>query len=176
LDYIVVEFAKSPVVSYLIDEDDSLNDDDNVQLEHKLCETYVKYGYCNQIDVCDQVHDTKLTVKIENYKNQRKKNDQVKSDLKPIKQRMPSGIVSCGHQAGTDAFMTGYIFISFLKNFNKTVVTNLSADVAELKKISNNSWSFNIYLTGKDYPLIINKSSFVHSSLNHSEKFSRINF
>lgn len=70
---------------------------------------------------------------------------------------------SGGHRAGYDAFMTGFIYAVYL--------TQLSGGDRE-RKIAD--WKNKLYLSGKDYPLSVSKSSFSKQSKEHLEKIAKI--
>lgn len=78
-----------------------------------------------------------------------------------------------GHRAGFDAFMTGYIFASFLAKFGR-VKDGVSEgrtvrDFGVAEELSNR-----VYLGGKDFPLQIASSNFSKPSKSHLEKWERL--
>lgn len=76
----------------------------------------------------------------------------------------------CAHRAGFDAFMTGYSLAYLaLKHYrlnNATVAQSVKFEIATLKN--------NIALSGKDFPLKIQQSGFVKTSVYHDVKFQTI--
>ena len=76
-----------------------------------------------------------------------------------------------GHRAGHDAFMTGFSFAWFI-----------AQKLQESKKLEEGrTWidllddiRNRICLSGKEFPLFIQKSHYVKSSKNHLEKYDRI--
>lgn len=88
--------------------------------------------------------------------------------------KTPVPVSRCGgHRAGFDAFMTGYIFASFLAKFGrvKDGVTEgrTVADFGVAEELSNR-----VYLGGKDFPLQIASSNFSKPSKSHLEKWERL--
>lgn len=78
-----------------------------------------------------------------------------------------------GHRAGFDAFMTGYIFASFLAKFGRVkdgaTEGKTVADFGVAEELSNR-----VYLGGKDFPLQIASSNFSKPSKSHLEKWERL--
>lgn len=96
---------------------------------------------------------------------------------------LPNGLglvlpsVNSIHNSAIDSFMTGYIFAYFcMKYSNLTdIVSNCSNEIIKLDNLNNlNCWLNNVYLTGKDHPLIVNKSSFVKTSMDHQENIRKV--
>ena len=78
------------------------------------------------------------------------------------------------HTAGLDAFMTGYVMLNYLNKFSKFERKNSNESSCSLEQFVNLSeFNFSVYLSGKDYPLIVKKSNFASTSLNHQEKKQR---
>lgn len=78
-----------------------------------------------------------------------------------------------GHRAGHDAFMTAFCFASFIaqktssRPDSSTVMSTCWKDlVADVRN--------RICLSGKDFPLLIQKSAFAKCSKFHLEKYSRL--
>ncbi|XP_052774261.1 target of EGR1 protein 1-like [Mya arenaria] len=74
-----------------------------------------------------------------------------------------SNDVNGGHRAGYDAFMTGFIFAVYKRRY----CNGESRDHVQ-------DWKNKLYLCGKNYPLVVTKSSFSKQSKHHLEKMSRI--
>ena len=87
--------------------------------------------------------------------------------------------VACNHthSAGLDAFMTGYIMLTYLNKFGKfKLKTNTNeSEIVNLNQFEGlESFQSNVYLTGKDYPLMVKKSNFTSLSQNHQDKKARL--
>ena len=164
-------------------------------LEKSACKNFSLYGYCAHVlsKQCNKLHSVDVIIKIELLKKL-KKNKKPKSenatsiasqdltDIESNKTERENATDELNfdnqiHSAGLDAFMTGYVMLSFLNKFSKfklkkkeslSVVTNLN-NFSELE-----SFQFNVYLTGKDYPLMVKQSNFASLSHNHLEKKKRI--
>jgi len=76
-----------------------------------------------------------------------------------------------GHRAGYDAFMTGFAFATFLVH-----QTQLPANPADFlpKTICAEKLVDNIYLVGKEFPLLLKKSSFAKHSVQHDAKMKKL--
>ena len=73
---------------------------------------------------------------------------------------------SCeGHSAGYDAFLTGFIFASFVSYEKKSNLGDFSASSLGFSDHVNK-----VYLMGKDIPLLIKINGFSKLSSNHSNK------
>lgn len=73
-----------------------------------------------------------------------------------------------GHRAGIDAFMTGFIMATYFSRH----CGEQGKDFCFQDSVQE--FQNKIYLTGKDIPLIISKSSFAKTSKDHREKFSKL--
>ena len=77
-----------------------------------------------------------------------------------------------GHRAGHDAFMTAFCFASFIAQKYSARPTELNAIscwkevVADVKN--------RVCLSGKDFPLIIQKSAFSKCSKSHIDKYNKL--
>lgn len=81
------------------------------------------------------------------------------------------GRKSNGHRAGCDAFMTGFAMACFLTNhgrFPQDVGTFKPTDTGTEEMINK------VFLSGKDVPLVIQKSAFNKSSKSHQEKMQKL--
>ncbi|RNA29528.1 target of EGR1 1-like [Brachionus plicatilis] len=76
------------------------------------------------------------------------------------------------HNAGIDAFMTGHVMLFLIgKISNFESVGTLDIQNINLQNFKDvHSFNFNINLSGKDFPLVIQKSNFHSISLQHREK------
>ena len=75
----------------------------------------------------------------------------------------PDVLENKGHRAGFDAFMTGFIFATFISNLSK------DSTIPGCSHFANK-----IYLTGKELPWNIARSHFAKVSSQHQEKINRI--
>merc|ERR1719509_667131 len=76
-----------------------------------------------------------------------------------------------GHRAGYDAFMTGFAFATFL--VHQTQLPPNPADFLP-KTICAEKLVDNIYLVGKEFPLLLKKSSFAKHSVQHDAKMKKL--
>jgi len=76
-----------------------------------------------------------------------------------------------GHRAGYDAFMTGFAFATFLVH-----QTQLPVDPPDFKPktICADKLVNKIYLVGKEFPLLLQKSSFAKNSVQHDAKMRKL--
>ena len=81
-----------------------------------------------------------------------------------------------GHRAGFDAFMTGYIFASFVSKYRKSVSGSMNADGVSVHELllEDEEYANKVYLGGKDFPLQILPSNFSKPSKSHLEKWQRL--
>ncbi|CAG2211972.1 TOE1 [Mytilus edulis] len=83
--------------------------------------------------------------------------------------KKPVEIVRSGsHRAGFDAFMTGFILSTYIAQYGSYNGSLLLKDLG-VEQMKNS-----IYLTGKDHPLNIVKSSFAKTSKEHRDKFMKL--
>ena len=157
---------------------------------------YCKYGFCSNYEKksCFKIHNTNLILNIEIIKSnvqiaKNKKNKKIKineeekveatEQVESLDEKFDMNSANNAHTSGIDAFMTGYAFVYFLQkhsNLNEIIkMSNKEQTFVTLSDLNVNNWLNNVYLTGKDYPLIINKSNFATTSLNHKEKMNKIN-
>ncbi|XP_027216827.2 target of EGR1 protein 1 isoform X1 [Penaeus vannamei] len=75
------------------------------------------------------------------------------------------------HKAGYDAFMTGFIFASYIaeKGVLSTKNTSYTADSLGLSEEKNK-----MYLVGKNIPFLIRTSAYANMSTNHMSKIAKI--
>lgn len=100
-------------------------------------------------DQCvDNEETTEVTVKLSS--------SEIIAKLKEISEEAVD--MNGSHRAGFDAFMTGFIFAVFRYKYPEKV----------------NEWMNKLYLTGKDYPLSVSKSTFVKQSQEHLDKITEI--
>lgn len=86
-------------------------------------------------------------------------------------QKKPEIIRSGSHRAGFDAFMTGFILSTYIAQYGSysNDSCNLSFSDLGIDYMKNS-----VYLTGKDHPLNVVKSSFSKVSKEHREKFVKL--
>lgn len=136
------------------------------------------HGFCPSRSECSKSHDVFRAVVLEDQKKTRKRKRkdaavcQVDFSLSIYTVEPSARQHFKGHRAGHDAFMTGFCFSSF-------VAQNLSHRLNELEKMP--CWTEvvtearnRICLSGKDFPLLIQKSGFAKCSKGHLEKYSRL--
>ena len=89
--------------------------------------------------------------------------------LTPDLLKKPVEIVRSGsHRAGFDAFMTGFILSTYISQYGSYT------GKLQLKDLGVDQMKNAIYLTAKDHPLMIVKSSFSKTSKEHKEKFMKL--
>lgn len=89
--------------------------------------------------------------------------------LSPDLLNKPAEIVRSGsHRAGFDAFMTGFILSTYISQYGSYT------GKLQLKDLGVDQMKNAIYLTAKDHPLMIVKSSFSKTSKEHKEKFMKL--
>lgn len=173
---------------------DEYKPEDARVLEKQVCKQYSTYGYCNQIK-CSKSHLILDVIKLEvlvkeksklatnkSSEAEKKRADADYNDMKTDDDNL-SEIAHHAHSAGLDSFMTGYVMLSYMVKFAdfklnkeaKTTKTRVDdfirlGDLEEMKKFANN-----VYLTGKDYPFIVEKSNYSSCSSNHQIKKSKLN-
>jgi target of EGR1 protein 1 len=163
------------------------------ELEERLCKNYSVYGYCDRVasKKCVKVHCVDEILKIELTKKL-KNNKKLKLESEVVsKQPSESNSVSSvnitpvenkTHSAGLDAFMTGYVMLNYLNKFGKfqlkfdyDLTQRQLSDFVDLNEfMGSGEFQNNVYLTGKDYPLMVKKSNFTSLSQNHVEKKARL--
>jgi hypothetical protein len=86
-------------------------------------------------------------------------------------------VINQAHSAGLDAFMTGYSMLNYMNKFTKFRRDICGqTEIVELSEIYQLELRFrnNIYLAGKDYPLVVTKSNFATTSVNHRNKQEKL--
>jgi hypothetical protein len=121
----------------------------------------------------------KSVLEQDNHSSNLNEQNQAKALVSSQKFRLPQNQL---HLAGVDAFMTGYVFLSHLNHLGKLLVSESNRQIVEsldnseplsLNYFQLDEYLFNVFLTGKDYPLLVCKSSFAKTSQNHQEKVKR---
>ncbi len=152
----------------------------SVDIEKKICHNYSTYGFCAKIETCSKSHDVNAIIQAElNKKKSNKKQNLVQTNqetslLATNSEINQSNDLNQIHNAGLDSFMTGYVMLNYINKFTKFKVIsdllnndklNFQLNDFDLENIKNK-----VYLTGKDYPLMIRRSNFATTSQNHKEK------
>jgi hypothetical protein len=156
---------------------------DEISFEKLICSNFMKYGFCNDEKCSKSLHSVDIIIKLEVIKmnlkikkkelkkgiqNENKKNDE--SMITQIIDRKTTKVNSV-HTAGIDAFMTGYVMLSFMNKLIKNETNQIDNLISSASCLQ---WINNIYLMGKEYPLKISKSNFSSISINHKEKKQRL--
>lgn len=149
--------------------------------ENTICNQFYFHGYCKKLlkHQCHKNHDFKRIFcfkkqkinKIKSEKNiefvQKEDNSDAKFEKFMIK-----------HNAGIDAFMTGYVMLYLtgkISNFEFQSNKHQGIPNINLENFRDiNFFNFNIYLSGKDFPLVIQKSKFHSISIQHKEKKQKL--
>lgn len=156
---------------------------DEIELsEQSICNQYYLHGHCTKLldQECHRNHDLKkifnFYIKKENTKTTKSFSCFTQKEKKENNCRVESTKMEIKHNAGIDAFMTGFVMI-YLTGKISNFEYNGSL---EMKKINLSSFkemesfNYNINLSGKDFPLVIQKSKFNSISLQHREKKQKL--
>lgn len=146
-----------------------------------ICDSYANHGHCKSGKSCPNSHDVDLILQKRRAGRKRKKSDIGSESETPAKKngvnvnggseaavvKKTSGV----HRAGYDAFMTGFAFATMLVHHCKLPQSPESFRPAHInaQDIGNK-----VYLVGKEFPLLIAKSSFSKNSLSHHVKFKKL--
>jgi len=168
----------------------------------EVCFSYAHHGHCPVGNSCDKSHDIDHIIKhrhIEKEKKYRKRKrpyegngsaeengqnqeeigngetveereDGDNEPMVPETDKPPAN--SGGHRAGFDAFMTGFALTTFL--VHQTQIPEHPADFSPAS-LNTQSLVNRIYLVCKDFPMLLAKSSFSKSSLEHYKKMISLN-
>ena len=160
-------------------------------VEKKICHNYSTYGYCSRIETCNKSHDVNEIIQAELSRKKPKKLPTLEeqqqqpqpaeneiSSLDSVPQREST---NQAHSAGLDSFMTGYVLLNFMNKLTNLKLTDKSAATAAEAAVNETRLHLmddfdldlfrnKVYLTGKDYPLMVVKSNFATTSANHKEK------
>lgn len=147
-----------------------------------ICQNYANYGYCSKGKDCTSSHNIDDILDKQgcgfptkkrkaNYDEEENINLEVKKILPSIHSSEKS-LLYCGHRAGFDAFMTGFVFAAFLETRCKVkspleVITAIKSGFEDTVN--------KIYLIGKDVPLIVAKGNFAKVSSQHKKKMEKLN-
>ena len=162
-----------------------------------VCSSYANHGHCPEGNKCDDSHDIDLIVshkaaeqdkkwrkrKVENVSNRSSIMKKPKSNLdnsfniiipvdnKSEEVKTKTVVKAGGHRAGYDAFMTGFSFTTFLVHHVQIPSSpqDWSPSSIKTEKIVNR-----IYLVCKDFPLLMQKSSFAKCSVQHDLKMRKL--
>uniref|UniRef100_A0A2P2I067 Target of EGR1 protein 1-like n=1 Tax=Hirondellea gigas TaxID=1518452 RepID=A0A2P2I067_9CRUS len=97
----------------------------------------------------------------------------LKRERSGVKQEtMNSGNTSAceGHSAGFDAYMTGFIFASYISQQNKLI----TSDSFSSEAISLTEHVDKVYLMGKNFPFLVRRTAFSKLSKNHTDKIQTL--
>ena len=164
-------------------------DNEDIELRHvgvgesheegEICQPYANHGHCKSGQECDLSHNMDLIVRQkteEQDRRWRKRKIQAESEVrengKQIKLNGANDKSDSGcHRAGYDAFMTGFSLATFLVHHTKIPLrpTSWLPQDINTQKIVNR-----IYLACKDFPLLVQKSSFAKCSGQHHSKMIRL--
>jgi len=150
--------------------------------ETELCASYSNHGHCPQGNSCSNSHNIDRIVEqksLEQDKKRRKKNTE--NDYKSVQEVNGNGrkvlekngnAKNCGgHRAGYDAFMTGFCLATFF--VHQTKIPVCPPDFL-IQSLNTESIVNRIYLVSKDFPLLIQKSSFSKCSVHHDAKMRHL--
>ena len=186
-DYeIEVADAKSPLV-----------DMSKEQLDVFVCKTFAVYGHCGVREgACDKSHSVDDIIRVELVKSRRKttaansnkrsvsssavgtaKTTNVETHEETLDDEKQTTKAARSHSSGLDAFMTGFVFLNYVNELTQFQTgSSLSPSATSTKYVRlseltggdlHSHMSFNMYLTGKDYPLLVLRSNFATTSTNH---------
>ena len=151
--FVKIEFGNSESNDVTFRNCGSANDSDSDD-EVAICDNYAHHGHCPAGHECPQSHDI-LRIVQQNGSRKRKSNGTPASN--ETKKHKSGKVMSDGHRAGFDAFMTAYTFAA--------ISCSSSSTQDNVNKI---------YLATKDFPLILQKSSFAKKSASHMKKMQRL--
>lgn len=152
--------------------------------EGEVCPSYSNHGHCGAGQDCPLSHNIHLIVrqKTQDQHNRwRKRKIREEDQHQPTKHPKLNGSSAAGparettdsgcHRAGYDAFMTGFSMATFLVHHTKIPHNPVSwhSQGINTQKIVNR-----IYLACKDFPLLVQKSTFAKCSEQHHLKLSRL--
>ena len=161
--------------------------------EKKICHNYSTYGYCSRIETCNKSHDVNTIIQAELNKKKPKstlkqQEEEEEEETVNVKETASTEKITetvrsnqnQAHSAGIDSFMTGYVMLNFLNKLTKFKMTSDSESTSVdstnktpihlLNEFDLALFKNKVYLTGKDYPLMVVKSNFASTSANHKEK------
>jgi len=137
------------------------------------------HGFCHKGVDCHQSHDVLRAIIQEDQKKNRKRKLKESTNPTQVLETIPSAVQFLdatekekfkGHRAGHDAFMTAYSFASFIAQKMQGSKQEECADWMNLLGDVRNR----LCLSGKTFPLLIQKSDFAKCSKGHLEKYDRI--
>ncbi|XP_052684784.1 target of EGR1 protein 1-like isoform X2 [Crassostrea angulata] len=180
---------------------DSLQDKDPDQdtfqaIKDHICQGFAGHGWCSSGNRCNKSHDIDLILDVDHLvqtrksrKRKRRNRNQNQEDGDSDESQEPTNkqytkdqfeeflskrlgdreICKAGcHRAGFDSFMTGFSFAVYISKYG-SYNGSFCLDDCGMEAFKNN-----VYLSGKDMPLSIVKSTFSKTSKNHKEKIKKI--
>lgn len=154
------------------------------------------HGWCSSGKRCNKSHDIDLILDVDHLvqtrksrKRKRRNRNQHQEDGDSDESQEPANkqytkdqfeefltkrlgngeICKAGcHRAGFDSFMTGFSFAVYISKYG-SYNGSFCLDDCGMEAFKNN-----VYLSGKDMPLSIVKSTFSKTSKNHKEKIKKI--
>ncbi|CAG8436270.1 8038_t:CDS:2 [Ambispora gerdemannii] len=122
------------------------------------CEQYAYHGVCHEKMNCGKSHDLNLILDDHEHKKRQKRRKIDKSSRNEDTRRDVKSKVSntsgTYHTAFFDAYMTGYIFARHLVHLKEDINTQKNK----------------LYISGKNIPLLVEKSKYGKTSSAHEEK------
>ncbi|EDQ88348.1 uncharacterized protein MONBRDRAFT_9179 [Monosiga brevicollis MX1] len=129
----------------------------------RLCRHYERFGHCNRGEACPNLHDLDLVLDVQEARTRKPRQtpsgDQPSSVPLTVAPSGAAGNTVHGHRAGFDAFMTGFYFASW------------AAGVTSEKQ---SSVERQIYVMGRDRPLLLTKSQFTNYSAGHTARWAQL--
>ncbi len=171
-------FTVAPPLHYTPTERTSVRPDST----EPYCQNYALHGHCRLGDTCVNSHDLDTILDYhENPTHARKKHKKHHSPHSETEaspsdaqssQKEPTTVMQMAndhpHTAAFDAFMTAFVFMHQKAN-NGCIVDSdgENDDGCDGQETGSEGWKNRIYLIGKQFPLLIEKSPFVKSSAHH---------
>lgn len=193
---------QKPYIDLLLDSEARLDEHRNTGTTSvrtdNICTTFSTYGYCAKRTECSKSHNVNEIIELElskrksgrgggNNKSTKKlkvSEDAAEENAGETDKCQEEEIINKVHSAGLDAFMTGYVMLNAVNKVSKFRMENEN-EQEEIRTTNNriklsqftgisSKFKSNVYLTGKDYPLMIVKSNFSSCSSSHNEKRMRL--
>ncbi|XP_067144183.1 target of EGR1 protein 1-like isoform X1 [Centruroides vittatus] len=136
-----------------------------------VCKNYANHGWCSKGKDCTDSHNVDDVLDKQGCglpSKKRKIEDIKEQEISTSKISVDNSLSHTGHRAGFDAFMTGFVFASFLEAHCK--LKSPSGLTAMLESGFDKTVN-KIYLIGKNVPLIVTKGNFAKSSSEHKKNY-----
>ena len=156
----------------------------------EVCFSYAHHGHCPDGKSCSKSHHIDSILKAKNLEKEKKRRKRkhgkdveeagevavTEARVEPAAPLSDPGETadssnSGGHRAGYDAFMTAFSFSTFLVHQTKLPA---SPQDFRAESILSQALVNKVYLVSKDFPLLVQKSSFSKCSVQHDLKMKKL--